>query len=123
MNVVEVTWKRATKVWWSFTWRAVLAGFVAGLVIGIAATVISVFVDPYGGTDAAMAVLDGPLATLALWVILIPIAVWAMRSTLTNGYSDFYITLAPYDVDKRDTKSESAATEAERTQEPRRAAA
>ncbi len=34
MNEIDVTWGRATKVWWSLAWRSLLLPGVAGFVVG-----------------------------------------------------------------------------------------
>ncbi len=33
-KLVEVTWQRTLKVWWSIFWRSIVYGMMAGLIIG-----------------------------------------------------------------------------------------
>ncbi len=125
LNVVDVTWKRATRVWWSFAWRFFLTSIYLGALISLVGFIVLLAIIAIIEVDenAIMAFFTGPLKILASLLIPIPIAVWAMRRALTIQYPDCYITLTPYDRDKRDTKYESAVTEHDQAREPRRAAA
>ena len=83
---LEVTWKRATKIWWSIAWRAGLVGALVGAVLG-------------GGIGAFSASAGVPFVKavitirVLMFVVIIPIVIWAIRSALTKSWSDFRITL------------------------------
>lgn len=85
MKFVEVTWIRAFKVWWSFTWRSTLYSFLVGLVIAF----ISVF--------AAKISEDPQIVNAASLIIVfgctIYIAVAVMGIVLKKEWSDFRIAL------------------------------
>ena len=87
-KTLEVTFSRATKVWWSLSWRAILfgilAGGAAGFVIGIisaAARVAPEQMPKYGG-----------LAGLAVGI---PVGIWVVQTVLKKSWSDFRIVLVP----------------------------
>ncbi len=87
-RVLEVTFARATKVWWSLAWRALLfgllAGAAAGFVIGIVCAIAQVpqeQISRYGG--------------LAGLVVGVPVGIWVVKTVLQKSWSDFRIVLVP----------------------------
>jgi hypothetical protein len=36
----KITWKEATKLWWSWVWRSVIFGMLVGIIIGIIQTIV-----------------------------------------------------------------------------------
>jgi ABC-type phosphate/phosphonate transport system permease subunit len=87
MEQLEVTWLRATMVWWSIFWRslviAIAAGAVAGFVIGVALAAI-------GRSD--LVEIWGRLIGV---VVAVPAGIWAVRSVLKKEYRQFRIVLVP----------------------------
>jgi hypothetical protein len=77
------TWDAATRVWWAFTWRAVLVGFslafIVGFLVGVVEGALGVGRHPVLGIGVGM----------ACWI---PASVWAMRSALKRTYAGFQIT-------------------------------
>lgn len=86
MKFVEVTWKRALKVWWSLMWRGLLFGFLGGAIVGfILGFIMGIArVDP--NTIKAVCQIAGYIVSL-----LIGIAV--TKIVLKKRYSDFRIAL------------------------------
>lgn len=85
VKFVEVTWTRALKVWWSFTWRSTLYSSLVGLVIGF----ISVFATKISGDPQILSV-----ATLIIaFGCGIYIVVAVMEMVLKKEWSDFRIAL------------------------------
>ena len=85
VKFVEVTWTRALKVWWSFTWRSTLYSSLVVFVIGF----ISVFATKISGDPQILSV-----ATLIIGLgcgIYIVVAV--MEMVLKKEWSDFRIAL------------------------------
>ncbi len=87
-QVLEVTFSRAAKVWWSLAWRAllfgILAGAAAGFVIGIVCAIASVpqeQISRYG--------------SLAGLVVGVPVGIWVVQTILKKSWSDFRIVLVP----------------------------
>jgi len=87
-STLEVTWKRATKIWWSIAWRAGLVGALVGAIVGAAIGAFSV----YAGVPFIRAAVTVRVLT---FVIIIPSVIWAIRSALTKSWSDFRIVLVP----------------------------
>jgi hypothetical protein len=85
---VEVTWGRATKVWWAILWRAVLFSAIAGFVVGAAV----------GGALGAAGVNTQTIGAVGSWLgvlVSIPVGIWSVRWVLRASWSDFRIVLAP----------------------------
>ena len=86
IEYVQVTWKRAFKVWWSLLWRGVLFGFLGGGLVGL---ILGFFmglaqVDPEAINSAC---------TVAGYIVSIPIGIVVTKLVLGNQYSDFRIAL------------------------------
>jgi hypothetical protein len=85
---IEVSWGRATKVWWSLLWRALLFGVVAGGAVGF----VIGFILGAVGTPAQV------ITTVTTWagvLIGIPVGIWVVRTVLRKSWSDFRIALVP----------------------------
>ena len=86
VEIVEVTWMRAFKVWWSLLWRGLLfcflggglVGFTLGFFLGLAK------VEPETIKSAC---------TISGYIVSIPIGIVVTRLVLNNRYSDFKIVL------------------------------
>lgn len=87
MNRLEVTWWRATKIWWSISWRSFLYTALVALPVGALVGVIC----------AAFQVREGValIARLIGAVIGIPIAIWVTKVVMEKQFSDFQIFLVP----------------------------
>lgn len=83
---VEVTWKRAFKVWWSLAWRGLLFGFLGGGVVGF----ILGFILGIARVNPNTIRLVGQIAG---GIVGIPIGVAILRIVLRKRYSDFRIAL------------------------------
>lgn len=77
------TWAAAIRVWWAFTWRALLAGFLGAFVVGLLVGFVEGLLG--GARHPAMGAIIG-----VIWGT--PASVWAMRSALGRTYSGFRIT-------------------------------
>jgi hypothetical protein len=87
---LEVTWGRATRVWWSFMWRTVVFAALAGGVLGFVA----------GGILGAAGAPNPVIAGIVTWLGLgigIPIGIWVTRIVLGKAWGDFRIALVPND--------------------------
>jgi len=84
---LDVTWKRAIKVWWALCWRGILytvaITFPIGIVLGVVAALV-------GEVEHARAY--GRLLGMILGV---PIGIWVVRIILNKQFSDFQIVLMP----------------------------
>jgi hypothetical protein len=88
---LEVTWGRATRVWWSIMWRAVLFAGIAGGIFGFVA----------GGALGAGGASGQAISLIVTWggvLIGVPVGIWVTRLVLRKSWSDFRIVLVPRDA-------------------------
>ena len=58
---LQVTWKRAVKVWWSYLWRNILA-IVASIVIGgIVGGILGLIMGSLGASEEMVQVISAPV--------------------------------------------------------------
>lgn len=84
MRIIEVTWSMAFRVWWSFFWRAMVFGLLAGMGIGI---VIGFLGAVIGADKAAVSSLSGLLGLVVGFVITF----WAVKKVLYKRFSEFSV--------------------------------
>ena len=90
MNLVDLNWQHAAKVWWCIVWRGVLIGGGLGFLVGILVGIIGMIM----GVDQSS----------MLWVarilgvfVGIPVGVLVTLSALRKEYSDIRIVLVSVD--------------------------
>lgn len=83
---VEVTWKRALKVWWSLMWRGLLFGFLAGAALGMLTGVILAMAGATSETVMLVGRIEGVMVG-----VLVGIAV--TKHVLGKRFSEFRIAL------------------------------
>ncbi len=92
MTVLEMTWRHATKIWWSIFWRTVIISGAAGLALGpiISLLLTSANVEPETESLIFMAVqfLASTLATI-----------WMIDMVFDKAFSNFRIVLVPLSSD------------------------
>ena len=86
MNELEVTWGKATKIWWSMAWRGVLVGLLGGFIAGL-------FIGFIGAALGISEQTISALATLSGLVVGIPIGIWVVKYVLGKKFGDFRIVL------------------------------
>lgn len=76
-----MTYKETLPVWWSFTWRALIASFAAGALVGAVIGFIAGLLQ----LGANVAAIGGGIGGL---LVVIPVGVWALRAALLkNGFA------------------------------------
>ncbi len=92
MTVLEMTWRHATKIWWSMFWRIVVIVVAAGLALGpiIGLLLTSGNVEPETESLIYMAV-QFPISMLA--------TIWAIYMVFDKSFSTFRIVLVPLSSD------------------------
>ena len=87
MNKLEVTWWRATKIWWSLLWRSMLYVVLISIPIGFFIGIIA----------AALNITDqmAPYYNLIGAIIGIPVGICVIKIVLSKQFSDFQIILIP----------------------------
>lgn len=87
MEKLEVTWIRATKIWWSLVWRSIvfgsIAGFIAGFVVGSIADMM--------GNDS----LSSFYVQSAGMLIGVPVGILVVKIVLSKEFKDYRIVLLP----------------------------
>ncbi|MDE1182258.1 hypothetical protein [Paraburkholderia sp.] len=88
MQQVTVTWERAARIWWAFTWRATLVALASGVLVGLVFAIIGKLTGTT--TDVwvtgAWSLLSGVAASL-----------YGMRRAMSKRYADFRIVLVQDD--------------------------
>ena len=119
MNNLDLTWKRTSKVWWSFFWRYFVASLVAGLVLGT----LGFFLAALTGVEGIINLIS----TFAFVPVTIVVGIWAMWAALDKRHADFSITLTSADPNiaprQRPTLARTSPTESDQPEETPRAAA
>lgn len=85
MEVVEATWTRVIKLWWSFFWRVSLVSLVLGFLVG---ALLGVVLFAIGRED--LVELAGGLVG---YLVGIPVAIVVFKALLEMRWSDFQLKL------------------------------
>lgn len=89
METLPITWALALRVWWSFTWRGLLLGILAGAGVGAFAGIIL----------GAMGMV-GQIAVFAQYlgmIVGIIAGVWVVKMVLSKPFKGYRIALIPSD--------------------------
>ena len=89
MNELEGTWSRATKVWWSIVWRAVLVSGLGGFIMQI---ILRFIVS--GSEEQAMVLV------ITMVIAMVPVYIWATKQALNRSYSDFRLAVVPKEAEE-----------------------
>lgn len=87
MEKLEVTWWRATKIWWSLLWRGIFYALIIGIPLGI--------IIGFLAATLGVAKEIRPYAQVVGFIAGIPIGIWVVKIVLEKHYSDFRIVLLP----------------------------
>jgi hypothetical protein len=101
MQSIELTFGRAFKVWWSYSWRA----FVLALLVVVPLEIVMFWFmmghfPKQGANPAGAARVAGTIAAVwpILMVVVIALQAQAMRWMLNKArWSDFRVALLPHD--------------------------
>ncbi len=86
---LEVTWKRAIKVWWSYLWRNFIAIIGASLIGGIFGGIVGFVGAALGASFETLQVIIMPIAVIiGLVVSIIPI-----KMILGKDFGEFRLVL------------------------------
>jgi hypothetical protein len=86
VKIVEVTWERAFKVWWSLMWRGMLFGFLGGFVISFVLGSVMTIAGLSPETIQGVCRIAGA-------IVGIPIGIAVTKIVLKKKYSDFKVAL------------------------------
>ena len=86
---LEVTWKRAAKVWWSFLWRNIIAVIVAMILGGIVGFIIGFILGAMGVSTQTIQYITAPIGMIiGLLISIVPI-----KMILAKDYGEFRLVL------------------------------
>ncbi|MDC0161166.1 hypothetical protein OAJ07_06910 [Gemmatimonadales bacterium] len=88
---LEVTWRRATRIWWAYTWRSMIAIICAVVLGGIAGGVIGGISYAMGadlGTGEVLGGIAGGVLGLLSQIVVI-------RVILNRNYGELRLALVP----------------------------
>jgi hypothetical protein len=96
MQSLDITFRRALKVWWSFFWRNIVLSIPLWIVVTLAMYRMMIWIRPLPtrGIPAAQAQIVHSIHTLsALWPLMMVasfvIQIYALRWALKTRWSDF----------------------------------
>lgn len=86
---LEVTWKRAIKVWWSYFWRSILAIIAAAFVGGIVGGILGFVLGMFGVAKESIQAVMGPIG----FVIGVGISIIPLKLILGKNFGEFRLVL------------------------------
>jgi hypothetical protein len=85
----EITWGKATKVWWSIWWRNIIAIFAAMIIGGIIGGILGAVLGVAGVPIEALQIITMPIGFVGgIAVSIVPI-----KMVLGKSYGDFRLVL------------------------------
>ncbi len=86
---LEITWKRATHVWWSYLWRNLIAIVVSAITGGIIGLIIGLFLGWFGVSSETVNLIVLPITLImGLLISIIP-----MKMILGKDFGEFRLVL------------------------------
>lgn len=87
---LELNLERTLAIWWSFCWRAVVAGTLGGVFLGFLVGVILGF--------SGKSELSAAAGALAGWLLALPVSIWALKAALTKKRSGFRLVILKNEI-------------------------
>jgi hypothetical protein len=86
---LEVTWKRAAKVWWAYLWRNIIAIIVAIIIGGVIGFIIGLILGTMGVSTQTIQFITAPTGmVIGLLISIVPI-----KMILAKDYGEFRLVL------------------------------
>ena len=86
---LEITWKRAARVWWSYLWRNLIAIVVSMLLGFIAGYILSSIMDMFGASTEKVQFVVTPIGgIIGLLISIVPI-----KMILGKDFGEFRLVL------------------------------
>lgn len=86
---LEVTWGRATLVWWSYFWRSLIGMFVAAIIGGVIGGILGFVLAVAGASAAIIKIVAMPIgAVIGLGISIVPI-----KMILGKDFGEFRLVL------------------------------
>lgn len=91
---LEITWKRAARVWWSYLWRNLLAVLGAMVIGGLMGGAIGLAMGIAGASPTTVKIVTTPIgALLGLLISIVPV-----RLILGKDFGEFRLVLVANDT-------------------------
>lgn len=86
---LEVTWKRAAKVWWSYLWRNIIAIIAVMILGGIAGFITGFVLGALGASTQTIKYITAPIGMIiGLLISIVP-----MKMILGKDFGKFRLVL------------------------------
>lgn len=86
---LDVTWKRAIRVWWAYLWRSLIAVIVASVLAGIVGGIIGFIMSMMGADRESIPIFVMPIGML----IGILISIVPIKLILGKDFGEFRLVL------------------------------
>ncbi len=86
---LEITWKRATKVWWSYLWRNLLAIIAAMIIGGLIGGILGFILGMLGASKEIVQLVVAPIGL----IIGIGISIAPIKMILGKDFGEFRLVL------------------------------
>jgi hypothetical protein len=86
---LEVTWKRAVKVWWSYLWRNIIALIGAVIIGGVIGGIFGFILGMLGASEEIVQLVVTPIG----FIIGIGISIVPIKMILGKDFGDFRLVL------------------------------
>ncbi len=86
---LEVTWKRAMKVWWSYLWRNIITMIVLIILAGVVGFIIGFVLRAFGASTQTIQYISASIGMImGLIISIVPI-----RMILGKDFGEFRLVL------------------------------
>jgi hypothetical protein len=86
---LEITWKRATRVWWSYLWRNLIAIIIGMLLGGINGFILGFVLSMLGASSETVQFIVMPIGgIIGLLISIVP-----MKMILGKDFGEFRLVL------------------------------
>jgi len=86
---LEVTWKRATKVWWSYLWRNLIALVFAMIIAAIMGAILGFVLGSVGASTETIQIVAMPIGVITgILMSIVPV-----KMILNKDFGEFRLVL------------------------------
>jgi Na+/citrate or Na+/malate symporter len=86
---LDITWKRATKVWWAYLWRNIVAIIAAVIIGAIIGAIFGFILGMLGSSQETIQVVVAPIG----FIIGIGISIVPIKMILGKNFGEFRLVL------------------------------
>ena len=93
LRILPVTWRRATRVWWSYLWRNLIAIVATAVLAGIAGAIIGGILGAFGASPKTIQIVGTPVGM----IIGLAISIIPMKMILGKNFGEYSLVLIKND--------------------------